>query len=280
METFVLLMVLATAVTHASWNAFVKSREDRLVGMALIGGGGAVLAALALPFFPVPTGWTFWSIMAAAVAVHTFYNYFLGVAYTHGDLGQIYPIARGGGPMLVALISVAFLGVTFAPETIAGLTLLIGSIMILAFWSGAAPGTRLKPFVYAAITAALIAAYTLIDAAGAQLETGPHVFVLWLCFLDGIAITAICGLLRGKAGLAALYADWRVGFSAGGIAVLGYWVVIWAYTQAPVPLVAAVRETSVIFAALIATVFLGERMTQAKAYAALGVLLGLILLRA
>ncbi len=279
METFVLVMVLGTAITHASWNAFIKSRDDRLVGMALIGAGGGLLCAVALPFFPIPADPTFWTIMAASVGVHTFYNYFLSVAYTHGDLGQIYPIARGGGPLIVAFVSVAFLGVVFDTPTLAGLALLIGSIMMLAFWSGAPPGQRLKPFFYAAITAALIASYTLIDAAGAQLETGPHVFVLWLCFLDGIAITIVCAVLRGKSGLAGFYADWRIGLGAGGVAVAGYWVVIWAYTQAPVPIVAALRETSVIFAALIATVFLGERMTPTKAYAALGVVIGIVLLR-
>lgn len=258
----------------------MKSREDRLVGMALLGSGGGILSGLALPFFAVPTDPVFWSIMALSVGIHTFYNYFLGVAYTYGDMGLIYPIARGGGPLFVALVSVFFLGVTFEPHTLAGLFLLIGSIMMLAFWSGAAVGQRLKPFVYATITAVSIAAYTLADATGARLESGPHVFVLWLCFLDGIAITVVCGMLRGKQGLEALYADWRVGFAAGGISVAGYWVVIWAYTQAPVPLVAALRETSVIFAALIATAFLGERMTPIKAYAAMGVLLGVILLRA
>ena len=272
-------MVLGTAITHASWNAFIKSRDDRLVGMALIGAGGGLLSAAALPFFPVPTAAEFWWIMAASVGVHTFYNYFLSVAYTHGDLGQIYPIARGGGPLIVALISVVFLGVMFDLATIAGLIVLIGSIMMLAFWSGAAHGERLKPFFYAAITAALIAAYTLVDAAGAQLESGPHVFVLWLCFLDGIAITLVSAALRGTNGLRSLYREWRLGLGTGGIAVGGYWVVIWAYTQAPVPIVAALRETSVIFAALIATIFLGERMTPAKAYAALGVVIGIILLR-
>ncbi len=272
-------MVLGTAITHASWNAFVKARDDRLVAMALVVGGGGVLSALVLPFWPVPSDPTFWTLMAAAVAVHTVYNYFLGVAYTHGDLGQVYPIARGGGPLLVTIVSVAFLGVTFEAPIYVGLALLIGSIMALAFWSGAEHGARLKPFIYAVITASLIAAYTLVDAAGARLDTGPHVFVLWLCFLDGVAFMLVCGLLRGRAGLEAVVADWRLGLAAGGIAVGGYWIVIWAYTQAPVPLVAALRETSVIFAALIATLFLGERMTRVKAYAAIGVAAGIILLR-
>ncbi len=272
-------MVLATAISHASWNAFIKSRSDRLVGMALIGLGGGILAAVALPFFEIPADPLFWQIMVLSVGVHTFYNYFLSVAYTHGDLGQIYPIARGGGPLIVAIVSVLFLGVAFDVATTVGLAFLIGSIMLLALWSGAAPGTRLKPFIYAAITAALIAAYTLIDAAGARLETGPHVFVMWMCFLDGIMIFLVCVSLRGRAALTAMRTDWGAGLIAGAIALIGYWIVLWAYTQAPVPIVAALRETSVIFAALIGTVFLGERMTPAKAYAAIGVVIGIVLLR-
>jgi drug/metabolite transporter (DMT)-like permease len=274
----VVAAVLAAALFHAGWNALVRIAGDRLAVMGLIAAGHAACALAALPFVAMPDSAALpW--LAASVTLHVGYKLFLAEAYRGGELGQVYPVARGTAPLLVTGISLLWLDEPLAPATLAGVAVIALGVASLALRGGAPLGDNPRPMLFALGTAGFIAAYTLVDGLGARIAGTPHGYAAWLFLGDGVLTVAIVLAVRRRAALALMRDQALPGLCGGALSVAAYWLVIWAMTRAPIAPVAALRETSVIFAALIGGLFLGEGFGPRRLIAALAVCLGLALMR-
>ena len=270
----VTLAVLGAALLHASWNVLVKSGGDKQLETINIAVGSGVVGLAVALFVPAPAQAS-WPWLVSSALVHILYFAFLAGAYRWGDLSYAYPVMRGGGPMIVALVGALALGeVLPLPETIGVLLICAG---VLAFATG-----RHDPraTAFAVGNAVVIAAYTLIDAQGARLSGAPVSYALWFFALNGLVIL-LYGLARRGAAVPAYYrANWRRAVVGGSFAVAASGIALWAMTQAPVALVAALRETSVVFAAVLGALLLREPFTKRRVIATLIVLAGLVALRA
>jgi drug/metabolite transporter (DMT)-like permease len=276
MSLSVFLLVLLAALLHAGWNAWVKGGDDRFGAILRMAAGQSVLAALLLPFFAFPAAHV-WPWIAASAVLHTGYKAFLINAYEKGDLSQVYPLARGTAPLIVAAAGMIFLAEVPPPLRLLAVAAIGGGILLMAGGHGRLSGTALA---WALGTAAFTAAYTLVDGHGARVSGNASAFILWAIALDGPLMLAYGIAARGKAAsVAPLRSGWRQGLAAGATSAGAYWIVVWAFTQAPLALVAALRETSVLFAMLIAALLLGERV-GARRWAAGGLIVaGLVLMR-
>lgn len=274
----VALAVLGAALLHAGWNAFLKSGEDKeldAIGIAV--GSGAVALAVA-PFVGLP-GRASWPWLAASAVVHIAYFRLLAGAYRYGDLSFTYPVMRGGGPLLVALAGVVAFGEVLPWAETLGVLLISAGILAFATHRAPDPAALRKPLAFALANACVIATYTLIDAQGARISGAPVAYAMWFFVANGLVMLGIGGLLRGREATRHLLRRWRLTFVGGAGAVLAYAIALWAMTQAPVALVAALRETSVVFAALLGALFLREPFTARRFAATLIVLAGLVALR-
>jgi drug/metabolite transporter (DMT)-like permease len=279
MDLTVTSMVLAAALLHAGWNAIYKGRGSGLATGVVIslGMGGASL--LALPFFefPAPQSWVFLGI---SVALHICYRTFLAASYRYGDLGQIYPISRGMGPLLVTIVSVYWLGDKLSGPVLFGIIVVIVGITSLAFRGNTVSIFHtLRPVLLAIVTGVFIAAYTISDGLGARLAGSPHGYVLWMMVIDTIIFVPVIGYLRREKLKTFSAADWLYGLGCGVMALIAYWLFVWAMTMAPIAPLAALRETSVIFAALISAIFLKEPFGKWRILAAVMVTAGVVLMR-
>jgi drug/metabolite transporter (DMT)-like permease len=274
----VTLLVLLAAVLHAAWNALVRREADRLGGMARLALATSALSAPLLPFFDFPSA-SAWPFLGVTLILHTFYMLFLAKAYDEGALGEVYPLARGTAPLLVALVSYFVLGERLSPLALLAIAIMGGAIISLA-WRGP-PTVKVegRPALYALITSLFIAAYTLVDGMGGRAAQSPHVYVVWLFFLYGYPILLITLWRRGPQFLRERRAWLNSGLGAA-MSIGAYWIVIWAMKSAPLGPVAALRETSVIFAVLISAVILKEALTPRIYAAAVALVIGIGLLRA
>jgi len=269
-------MVLAAAAMHATWNAVVKRAADPLVMQARIVGISALCAlpfAIALPFPGLAT----WGWIVAGTIVHGLYFTILVEAYRVGDFSHVYPIARGSGPLLVAGFGALVLGETMAGFRYAGVALISLGIFSLALTAQGGADRRALP--YALAVGASIASYTLIDAMGVRSGPEPYGFIAWLLVLSALPICAMALWRRGLAGaLRAAKPQAGRALFAGVICGLAYGMVLWAYSQGTLAAIAALRETSVVFAALIGAVLFGEKFGRARILAAALVAVGAAIL--
>ena len=278
MTSSVLAMVLLAALLHACWNALIKVSDEKLLLMAMMAAGSGVISLAFLPFVPVPAAAS-WPYLAASVVLHTGYKLFLVRAYRHGDLGQVYPIARGTAPLIVAPLSVYIAGDTISPTSALAVVVVGVGIVSLTFRRGPPLLRGGRPVAYALATAVFIAAYTLVDGLGARVAGSPHAYVVWLFLLDSAPMAAISLWQRRGATLALARARWAQGLAAAAMSMAAYWLVIYAMTVAPIGPVAALRETSVIIATIIGAVLLKEEFGRGRIIAACLVAVGIVLLR-
>ena len=278
--------VLFGALLHAGWNALVKSSGDKTLDTALVHFMGALVA---LPFalwvgLPRPESWPF---IGASLVIHVGYYIALSGAYRHGDLGLTYPIMRGFAPLLVALGSAAIIGEAPTPAAWLGI---IGVTVGVALVGLSRPGEALhhgKALAYAFANAAIIAAYTFTDGLGVRTEVahgGDALrYVLILFVLDGIAYPLGVWWHRGPAGRLAIVAyakkRWPLAALGGSASIGSYAIALWAMTRAPVASVAALRETSVLFAAVLGTWLLKEKFGLQRAIGTAVVVAGVMALR-
>jgi phosphonate utilization associated putative membrane protein len=278
--------VLCAALLHASWNALIKSGHDKALDTALVHFLGALIA---LPFMlwlgPPPSG--AWPYIAASLVIHIGYYIALVGAYQHGELGLTYPIMRGFAPMLVALASSVFIGE--APSLVAWLGI-VGITVGVALVGLAHPGEALhhrKALMFAFANAAIIATYTVVDGRGVRESVaddhGAIRYVLSLFVLDGIAYPLLVWLRRNAQGRREIVAyarrRWPVAALGGSASIGAYGIALWAMTRAPVASVAALRETSVLFAAVLGTVLLKERFGLQRAIGTGVIVAGVMALR-
>src|SRR5688572_5733870 len=226
-----------------------------------------------VPFLPAPAPASYPWLIGSAL-VHILYFVFLAGAYRWGDLSYSYPIMRGGGPLIVAVAGIFFF--REMPSTKEGVAIALICAGILAFARGAHDR---RATWFAIANAVVIAAYTIIDAQGARASGAPVAYTAWFFVANGIVITAMGAMQRGAELPAYLRRHWLRSIGGGACAVGAYAIALWAMTRAPVALVATLRETSVIFAAIIAFVVFKEKLTGQRIAATCAVLAGLVALR-
>jgi len=269
----VTLAVLGGALLHAAWNTLVKASEDKELDTYAVAAGSGVLALLVLPFLPLPAAAS-WPWLAGSAAVHILYFLFLAGAYRYGELSYVYPVMRGGGPMVVAASGVLVFAEVLRRTEWLGVLLVCGGI--LAFATG--PHDR-RATLFALANAVVIGAYTLIDAQGARASAAPVSYTLWFFAANAVLIIAMGRLKRGRAVPRYLARHWLRALAGGACSLGSYGVALWAMTRAPVALVAVLRETAVIFAAVLAALVLKEKLTRRRLFATGAVLAGLIVLK-
>ena len=280
MSASVTFLVLFAALLHACWNAMVKSTGDRLVMMAWIAGATSVIA-LPLAFFVDPPSWEVLQILGPAVCIHTAYMLLLTRAYEHGDFGQVYPLARGLAPAIVTMAGLA-MGEALAPHAMLAIGLIIAGIVSLAWRrrpDGDAEPRDLRGITYALGTGLAIASYSVLDGVGGRTAATPQAYTVWLFLLHGFPIALIALYRRGPAKLFASRNVALAGIGGAAMSMLAYGIVIWAMKSAPLGPVSALRETSVVFAALISGLVLKEGLGPRALIAACVVAAGVVLLR-
>ncbi len=272
MTLSVLGIVLTAALLHALWNALVKVSADRAVTLGLVATGHCLPALVLLPFVPVPFAAAFPFIIASAV-IHWAYYYFLNVSYRFGDLSLIYPIARGTAPVMVALGATIWANEYLSVWAWAGILTISAGIMILA----AVRHADKRGIGAALLNSAIIAAYSVVDGIGIRLSGSPIGYVVWL-FAAEIIVAVFVIASRFERARSISQRSLVLGLSGGVISGLAYALALFAKTLAPIGIVSAVRETSVIFAALIGVYWLGEGPARRRLVAASVVALGVIIL--
>ncbi len=277
MTTGVFLAVLLAAAMHAGWNAVLKVRLEPFAAITLVTGLAGVVGLPFLIALGLPRAEA-WPWLFTSVAIHLAYNVALSAAYRHADMGQVYPIARGGAPLLTALGSVLLLREPFGAVAGIGVVILGLGICLMSLGSKDARLDR-RALGYALLTAVTICAYTIVDGVGARAAGDPHAYSAALFVLDGIPLPLYVLLRRGLSGFAPMRPFLVPGFAGGAMSLAAYWIAIWAMTLAPIPLVAALRETSVLFAALIAALVLREPLTPGRVIAAALILTGLVTIK-
>lgn len=295
LEPYIIGMLLAAALMHATWNALLKADTgDRLATFGIIMLTGSLVSlplVFVLPFLPGEA----WLWLLVSVIIHNFYYYFLLKMYATGDLSHTYPIARGLGPLLVAIFSGRLLGEYLRLQDGAGVALVSLGIVALA-WSQrrgtagdsdavAARGKHRRATLYAVLTGITIAGYLFSDGLGVR-AAGPTTehrlaYIAWLNVCEGPWLICLALYLRPLSVAAYLRRGprgWWRGAVGGAVATLGYGIAIWALAKGPIAHVAAVRESSVVFAALMGALLLGERFGLRRIIAAAVIVAGLILM--
>ena len=278
MDATVFVAVLLAAVLHASWNAVVKNSADKYLSMTAVVLGHAPIAILLLAVAPVPAASSI-PYMIVSTALHQGYQLFLLWSYRAGDMSQVYPIARGTAPMVVTAVSVLLLGEALTTAQLIAVGLIGAGIMSLLVVRGGDGLRNPKAAALALTTSAFIAGYTLVDGLGAR-NAGTGVgFYAWETVLNALTFAAIMRVYRPGL-VSRVWPEARmVCLVGGGASFIAYVIAVWAFTLAPIALVAALRETSIIIALLISVVVMKERLSLAKLVSTFITTGGAVLLR-
>lgn len=265
MAPTVFAAVLLGAALHATWNAIVKGGGDKLMTTILVVAVSGAAAAPLLPFLPLPAPASRPFLLASA-GVQILYLALVAGAYAATDMSRAYPLMRGLAPALVALAGAALLGERLAPVAWAGVALISSGVFAMSLAASGSPSRT--GTVLALANAAVIATYTLIDGVGVRRSGAPVAYATWLFLLNALPLVAWALAFHRRRFLACAARNWRAGL-AGGLGNLGsYGLALWAMAHAPVALVAALRETSILFGIAIAALFLRERVGPARLAAA------------
>jgi len=270
----IVLLILFAALLHASWNALLRVGADRLWSMTMMCVAVAIASSVIALFLapPAPASWPY-AVLSGVL--HVGYNLFLVRSYKVGDLGQTYPIARGSSPILITLCALVFAGETLSTNALIGIVLVSGGIISLAFRQRTLAVPSLP---YALGTGFFVAAYSVTDGIGARLSGAPMAYTVWMCALWGVLMPLVYIGLRDTRSLFAPRPGVITALIGGLVSLLAYGIVIYAMSHAPMGAVSALRETSVLFAALIGYLFLGESLTVRKVLACVVIATGTMLI--
>jgi drug/metabolite transporter (DMT)-like permease len=276
MTPVLIAIVVGAALMHASWNAILRGNKDRLRSIVLM---NMISATVALPFAfmlstVVPASWPY---LGVSLFLQIGYCLFLERAYREGELSQAYPIIRGTSPLLVALGAAIVVGERLTVLTTAGVSIVSVGIVALAC-ERTRPTAKLT--LAAVATGAFIAAFTVTDGVGARISGHPLSYASWLFFLQGVAMPCVYAVLRGKFIVIARDPESLKAVAGGILSMLAYGAIIVALTLSPMGQVSALREVSIVFAAIIGVVFLKEALTLRRAGATLMIAIGAIVLSA
>ena len=278
MSLSVFAMVLGAALLHAIWNILVKGQGDRLTIMAFISAVSGALSLLFLPFvdFPAPASWPY---IWVSLIVHNAYYIFLVLAYKYGDLSHVYPLSRGSAPLLVTGISIIFVGEFLTTQGYLAVAIITLGIISLMLSRGSDGMKNLRAVFFALGTGCLIAVYTVVDGLGARLSGSPHGYIFWYLALDTLPLAVFVLWYRRGNALQEIRRSWKIGVIASLMVVVSTWIITWALTLAPLALVSALRESSIVFAVLFGIVFLKEKLDLNRLTAITMTLAGTILLK-
>jgi drug/metabolite transporter (DMT)-like permease len=266
--------VIAAAVTHAAWNAIAHGIKDQTLAFALIGVGGIAVGIPLVIGAAMPRG-DCWPYLLGSVAIHVFYNLLLMQCYRLGEFSQVYPLARGTSPLVVTILAAIFIHEHLALPQIAGVLVVSIGLATLVL-AGRRPGRA--AFAAAVGTGLTIAAYTTVDGVGVRLSGSPVGYIGWLMVLESLCVPMFAVLRRRHVLLKQPKRILLLGLAAGALSVLAYGLVLWAQTQGALAPIAALRETSVIFGAIIGTLIFREPFGRTRIAATVLVAAGIVLL--
>jgi drug/metabolite transporter (DMT)-like permease len=279
MDAFVFAAVLLAAACHAGWNATIKRGLDPLATTVLISIGAAIVSALALPVVGLPA-MAAWPWCLASVLIHLVYFSALIESYRSGDMGQVYPIARGSAPLMTATATTVFIGERLGVSGWCGIGLLVAGVVLLSLRGGRELARLDRRAVgFALFTAVTVCAYSVVDGVGARLAGSANAYSAALFAGIGPVMASYALVRRGREVIPTMARHWVLGLVGGTLQLGSYGIAIWAMTLAPIAIVAALRETSVLFGAAIAVVFLKEPLRPSRIGAALLIVAGLTLIR-
>ncbi|MEG0882696.1 MAG: DMT family transporter [Janthinobacterium sp.] len=283
MSGLVVAVVLFAALLHASWNAIVKSGKDTFLSTVLVSAGAALISLAVLPFVEAPAPASMPYLAASAVAQLAYYS-LLAAAYKAGDMSHAYPLMRGSAPLIVALASWPLIGERLSSMQMGAVACICAGIFALYF-AARLPATAAvrkntgRATAFALGNACVIASYTLIDGIGVRLSGAPAAYTMWIFVLNGAGLLLWTLLRRPADLLAYAQTQWRLAAFGGVGTLASYGLALWAMTQASVAAIAALRETSILFAIAIAALFLREKISPRR-YLAIGLIAaGAILMR-
>jgi drug/metabolite transporter (DMT)-like permease len=272
----VIVFVLFGALLHATWNAIVKAGTDKSLDAALVSAGGAVAALPFLPLLPLPLS-AAWPFIGASAILQFVYFQLVAAAYRAGDIGLVYPIMRGVAPMLIVASSGYILGETLSGVALIGVMTICAGILTLAF--EARHGSR-RAMLLALANAFVIASYTYVDGIGARQSGNPISYTLWMALLPPVLLFSWAVSRRGVRAVARhVRVNWWRGLIGGGGSIASYGIALWAMTKAPVAMVAALRESSILFALVISVLVLKERASPWRYVAGGLIAAGVLVLR-
>ncbi|HAS8351023.1 TPA: EamA family transporter [Vibrio vulnificus] len=274
MSATLFIAVLFAAFFHASWNAVIKFGQDRFLGIAVMTIWSGVVSVPALLWLGLPDAAAVkWLLLSALF--HIGYAICLSKAYSKGDLSQIYPVSRGCAPLLTTLFAVLLFGEHLPWLSLAGILLIITGVILPALKHRVSGHAR-SGLIYAVITALFTACYTLSDGFGARSSTDSLTYIFWLFALNGL-VMVVMGFARYRHHFTRDFLRYsKPGLTGGILQIFSYGIVIWAMGQAPIMIVAALRETSVLFALLLSAYFLKEKLTPTRILSACIIVAGVI----
>lgn len=272
--SFAYVLILVSGTLHAIVNAILKAGKDKLIGRALIDGASAFIILPAAFFVPLPHG--AWGYLVASQLIHLVYLYALVRAFEAGDFSAAYPVARGIAPFGTALVAIGLLGDPSAPLEVAGILAITAGLLVM----GLGRHISREALGWSLLTGVCIAAYTVVDAEGVRAAPSVASYIVWVFILLGFSIGGIFALIRGPGLLEAVRDQWKPGLVAGALSIGTYGLALTAYRLGPTAPLAALRETSILVATVIAVVWLKERVSPTRALAAAAIAVGAILILA
>ena len=273
-------LILLSALLHAAVNTLIKVSGDGLITRGCMNAIACLIAAPLLLVVPLPDP-ELWLLLAVSVLVHALYPFFLIEAYRNGDLSTAFPLARGSVPLLVALFAALILEQHPGTASLAGIVLVSAAVASFAFSRGArSRAAHGRGVVYALLTGLIVAGYTVIDVIGLRAAPSAFAYIVWLFVLDGAFVTLLVLIARRGAVLPFLTCNWRNALVAGALGTLSYGLALFAFSLGAVAEIAALRETSILFAALIGALILKEPFGRARAVAAVIAVTGIFIMHA
>ena len=275
MSLTVFEIVLVAAVLHASWNAIVKAGKNTVLTMVLVTASAALWAVVLLPVLPSPSPES-WPYIALSAALQIVYFALVARIYRIADMSQTYPIMRGAAPLIVALAGTLLLDEALSSSAWLGVCIICSGILIM-LWSGGQKSR--EGLILALLNALVISGYTLVDGIGVRLSAASASYTLWIFLITGVAITCWATLTQWSQTRHYLRLNWHLGAVGGLGTLVSYGLALYAMTQAPLAVVAALRETSILFSAVISWLILKEHITVVRCVSVCVIAIGAITLR-
>jgi len=278
LTTAILLAVLGGALLHASWNALIKWEPDKLAASVAIAVGAGIVSIPLMLTNPLPLAPS-WPLIAVSSVIHVFYFVLVGYALRHADLGVAYPLTRGSAPAFTAILGAVWLGEMLSLSGWLAVGAIAAGVVTLSADALLRGGLTARAAVLAFTNAAVVVAYTLLDGVGARLAGNAVAYVSWMMAGTATLIGLIAVVFfRGKI-FEQQRSFWIRALIGGGLSIASYGIATWAMTKAPIGLIAALRETSVLFAAIMGALIFGESFGPKRWAALVLIVLGIGLLR-
>lgn len=275
MNLVVIIVVLLSAVMHATWHALIKAGTDRFLTYTVINIIAMIFGFILLYFAAPPANYV-WNWVFYSTMLHLIYKVFLIKAYGYGDLSKVFPLARGIAPILVTIGSIALIGETIETVQIVLILGIVAGISIIIFEKCAGKFDR-NAVIFAILSGVITASYTIVDGMGSRIGGSPFWFVAWIYILDGTVFPLVAIIWRRQELINFIKVSWKQSFCAGLFSITSYGAIIWALHNSTMASVSVLRETSIIFAAIIGTIFFKESFGNRRILAASIVAFSIIL---